>query len=53
MSVRDRRISCADGCGRRILRRHNPSGYCRKCLKLRRHNVAKLEAKKKRERKNE
>jgi hypothetical protein len=53
MALRDRRVNCADMCGKRILRRYNPSGYCRKCLKKRRLKAIKLKAKQERAIKNE
>lgn len=49
MASKGKRVSCAGGCGRRILLFYNPSNYCRKCSKKNRLAALKLDNKRKRE----
>ncbi len=43
-----RRVDCYGDCGRRILLFFNPDGYCRKCAKLNRARVLRMDNRKKR-----
>ena len=49
MALRDKRQDCFGGCGRRILLRRNPSGYCRKCQRKNALKALKLANKQKRD----
>jgi hypothetical protein len=48
-----RRLNCFGNCGKRILLRYNPSGFCRKCQRENAHKKLKAERKKERQHESE